>query len=203
MRRTLDMSIHRYGSLWKDCGSLPTQTVPVSDCWHLMLSKHLVLSLILSSLSWILRKLTRASLALRNTSTIPLPFSSPHITSNFSSTLILFRRFSTWTALGDVDRRFSLILVRKANANEQETKWAEWLNYQRNLSIHVTDGVTVTSRFASLLQKMGVATDGPCQIALNRKSSRKFKRWCKFPSRVEVKWCKKKSRKTRPAYTEL
>ena len=38
-------------------------------------------------------------------------------------------------------------------------------------SIHtyITDCVTVTSLAASLLQKISVATDRPCQIVLNRK----------------------------------
>ena len=40
------------------------------------------------------------------------------------------------------------------------------------------------------------ATDRICLIALNRKLSRKFEKWCKFSSRV-----KEKSRKNRPAYT--
>ena len=38
-------------SFQQDCGSLTTQTRPVSDRWHLMLSTHLALSLILSALS--------------------------------------------------------------------------------------------------------------------------------------------------------
>jgi hypothetical protein len=55
-------------------------------------------------------------------STIRSPFSSRIITHNFSSIPIVFRRFFTWIALGDEDLRFSLILVRKANAVEQQTK---------------------------------------------------------------------------------
>jgi hypothetical protein len=42
--------------------------------------------------------------------------------SNFSSILIVFWQFFTWIALGDADLRFSLMLVRKANAVEGETK---------------------------------------------------------------------------------
>jgi hypothetical protein len=42
--------------------------------------------------------------------------------SNFSSIPIVFHQFFTWIALGDVDLRFSLILVGKANAIEEETK---------------------------------------------------------------------------------
>jgi hypothetical protein len=40
--------------------------------------------------------------------------------SNFSSILIVFCQFLTWTALGDADLCFSLILVRKANAFVEE-----------------------------------------------------------------------------------
>jgi hypothetical protein len=36
--------------------------------------------------------------------------------------LIVFYRFFTWIALGDVYLRCSLMLVRKAHAVEQETK---------------------------------------------------------------------------------
>jgi len=32
-----------------------------------------------------------------------------------------------WIALGDVDLRFSLILVIKSNAVEEETTWDAWL----------------------------------------------------------------------------
>jgi hypothetical protein len=35
---------------------------------------------------------------------------------------IVFRQFFTCIALGDVDLRFSFILVRKTNAVEEETK---------------------------------------------------------------------------------
>jgi len=48
-------------------------------------------------------------------------FSSWHDMSNFSSTHIVFHRFFTWIALGDIDLHFSLILVTKANAVEEET----------------------------------------------------------------------------------
>jgi hypothetical protein len=41
---------------------------------------------------------------------------------NFSSVLIVFRQFFTLILLGDADLRFSLILVRKANAVEAQTK---------------------------------------------------------------------------------
>ena len=53
-------------------------------------------------------------------STIRSHFSSQLITSNFSSIMIVVRRFFTWTALGGVDLRFSLMLVRKANAVDRK-----------------------------------------------------------------------------------
>jgi hypothetical protein len=46
------------------------------------------------------------------------PISSWLITSNFSSTPIVFHRLFTWIALGDADLRFLLILVMEANAFE-------------------------------------------------------------------------------------
>ena len=48
-------------------------------------------------------------------------FSSSLITSKFSSILIVFCRYFTWTAIGNVDLHFSLIWVTKANAIEGET----------------------------------------------------------------------------------
>jgi hypothetical protein len=48
-------------------------------------------------------------------------FSSCHDMSNFSSTQTVFHQFFSWTALGDIHLRFSLILVTKANAVEEET----------------------------------------------------------------------------------
>jgi hypothetical protein len=56
--------------------------------------------------------------------TIHSPFSSPLITTNVSSVPIVFRRFSTWFALSDVDLHFSLMLVREANTAEEATKCA-------------------------------------------------------------------------------
>jgi hypothetical protein len=98
-----------------------------------------------------------------------------------------------------VDLRFSLMLVRKANAVEEETKWTARLYHHRNQSTHVTDGVTVTSLSARLLQMTSAAKNSLCQIALNRKILRKFEKCCEFSSRIKAKSLKKKSRKTRPA----
>jgi len=55
----------------------------------------------------------------------------------------------------------------------------------------VTDGVTVMSLSASLLQKIRVTVDHLCQIMLNQKLSYKFEKLCKFPHRIEVKLHKK------------
>jgi hypothetical protein len=142
--------------------------------------------------------LVRVSLILQHMSTIRPPFRSRFITSNFSSVLTVFCRIFTLMALGDVHLRFPLTLVGKANAVEEETKWAAWLYQQHNQFIDVTNGITVTSLSASLLQIISVAMDYLCPITLNRQLSFMFKKRCKFLSHVKVK-----SRKTRLAYTSL
>jgi hypothetical protein len=76
--------------------------------------------------------------------------------SDFSSLLIVSHWFFTWIALGDVDLPYSLMLARKTNAVEEETKWAMWMYDQRNQSIHMTDGVIEMSVSAGL-QKISVA----------------------------------------------
>jgi hypothetical protein len=54
-------------------------------------------------------------------STIISCFSSLLITSHSSSIPIVFSKFFTLIALGDVDLLFSLMLVKKVNALEEET----------------------------------------------------------------------------------
>jgi len=68
-----------------------------------------------------------------------------------------------------VDLRFSLVLLRKASAVEEETKWAAWLYHRCNQSIHLTEGVTVMSHSASVLQKISMHMNHLCEIASNRK----------------------------------
>jgi len=46
--------------------------------------------------------------------------SSRLINYNFSSYLIVFRRFLTWIALSDIDLRLPLKFVRTAYATEEE-----------------------------------------------------------------------------------
>jgi len=58
-------------------------------------------------------------------------------------------------------------LVAKASAVKEKTKRAMQLYHQCNRPIHMTDGLTVTSRSTSLLQKISAATDSLCQIVLN------------------------------------
>jgi hypothetical protein len=144
-----------------------------------MLSKHFEICLIVSELSQILHMPLWVSLILLHVSTICSPFSSWLITSNFPSILIIFHWFFTWLALGDIHLHFSLMFVRISSA-EEESKWAVWLFHQWIQTIHMTNGVTVTSLCASLLLKIRVAVDCLCQIALNRKLSPKFEKWCKF-----------------------
>jgi hypothetical protein len=55
----------------------------------------------------------------------------------------------------------------------------------------VTDGVTVMSLSASLLQKISVATGHLCQIVLNWKLSQKFKKWYEFSRHMKVKTYKR------------
>jgi hypothetical protein len=55
------------------------------------------------------------------TATIRSPFSTRLLTSNFASVLTDLRRFFDWSALGDIDLRFSVMLARKANAAEGGT----------------------------------------------------------------------------------
>jgi len=77
--------------------------------------------------------------------------------------LIVLRQFCTWIALGDVDFRFSLIFLSKANDEEGGITWADCLCHQCNQSIHVTEGVTMMSLSASLQHKTSAATFCPCQ----------------------------------------
>jgi urease accessory protein UreF len=82
------------------------------------------------------------------------------------------------------------MLVIKANTVEEETKLAAWLYHQHNHSIHITDGVTVTSLPASLLQKRSATMDRLCQIMLKQTLSCKFQKWRKFSSRIQAKLSK-------------
>ena len=86
-------------------------------------------------------------------------FSSYLIASNFTSVLIVFCRYFTWIALGDVDLCFSRTWVTKANAVEGGTTSATRLCHKSNQFTHVTDGVTMTSLSASLQHTISAATD--------------------------------------------
>jgi hypothetical protein len=58
----------------------------------------------------------------RHISRIRSPFSRQLIAGNLSSVPIFFRQFFTWIAIDHGDICFSLLLVRKANAVEEQTK---------------------------------------------------------------------------------
>ena len=120
-------------------------------------------------------------------STIGPPFTGSFITSSFSSVLIIFCRFFAWIALGGVDLRFSLLLVTKPNLAEEGTTTAAKLYHRRNQSIHMIDGVTVTSISTSPLHKISAVTDRLCQIALNWNLSLEFENTCKFSNRINAK----------------
>jgi len=138
---------------------------------HKCFCSDLALALILSAFSGIGHVQLWASLTLHHMSSFCSTFLSELITSlvlNSDCLLLIF----IWLPLGDVEFHVSLIWVSEAVR----------LYQQCNQSIHVTDGVTVASLFASLLNKINVTMDHLCQIMLNRKLSHKFEKWCKFAS---------------------
>ena len=165
--RTVVVLLHKHFSSWH---SSSFNSVSITQNLHMLL--------------W-------ASLSLWHMSTICSPLSSRLITSNLSSLQIVLHGFSTWIALGDVDLCFSIMLSRKVNDLKEETTWAMWLYHQRNKSIHVTDGVTVMSLSASLVQKIRAPMDRLCQIALNWKLTHEFKKQFKFSSCMTPKSWKK------------
>ena len=131
----------------------------------------------------------------RHKSTVRSPLSGQLITSNFSSIVIVFRWVFTWFALKWWTFRFPTHLGKKS----QRYSTAGCLYHKHNQSIRVTDGVTVTSLSASLLQKISAGTDRLSQNAFNRN-------YCVNPkicenSRGALKrnQVKKKSRKKRHA----
>ena len=77
-------------------------------------------------------------------------FSSSLITSNFSSIVTVFCWFLTWIPLSEVDLRFSLTWVTKANVVEGRTTSVTRLYHQHNQLKHMMDGMTVTSVSISL-----------------------------------------------------
>jgi hypothetical protein len=83
------------------------------------------------------------------------------------------------------------MLVRKPDVVEEETS-EQCDCHRHNHSMHVTDGMTVISLFASRLWKICVAPDWLCQIAVNPKLLLKFGKWCKFSSNIKAKSHKQK-----------
>jgi len=67
----------------------------------------------------------------------------------------------------------------------QKATRATQLYHQCNQSTHGTDGVTVTTLSASLIQKINVATNHLCQTALNGKLLHKFEKRSTISSRVK------------------
>jgi len=70
-------------------------------------------------------------------STVWSLFANGLISPNFFSILIVSHQFFTLIAPGDVDLCFSLILVRKTNFVEEETRWPMWLYQWHNQFTHV------------------------------------------------------------------
>ena len=123
--------------------------------------------------------------------------------SNVSSILIVFHRFFTSIAQGNVDVRVSLNFVPKADDEGGITR-AVCLYHQCNQSTHLTDGMTVTSLSASPQHKTSAATSSMpnhtklkiityrlCQIILNQSLSCKFKRDANFEDALKQNCSKK------------
>jgi hypothetical protein len=103
-------------------------------------------------------------------------FSCWFLTFNFSSVLIGFRRLFNCISTGDADLHLSYILETRANDIEGAATSA--VSYhQCNQSIHVTDGMTVTTLSSSLQHKATATMDCVCQMTLNRKLSHKSEKW--------------------------
>ena len=75
--------------------------------------------------------------------------------------------------------------------------------YGNNQSIHLTDGVTVRSLSAGLIQKICAATYHLCQNAFHQKPQHKFKKWCKFSGHIPVKSRNEFTCKTRSAHVTI
>jgi len=128
--------------------------------------------------------------------------------SNFYSVLIVFCQFFTWIALGDAALCFSLTLVRKANALEEETRWAH--DYITNVINPYTWQMLwqwhhflqhKTSDHSSCMPhhvKPKIIAHHLSKIALNWTLSCTFEKLCKFSRHSKAKSCKK-----RPACTEI
>ena len=123
-------------------------------------------------------------------STIHSPFSSLLIMSNFSSILFVFHQFFTCIALWHWFT-FPSHFGKKSQCCSRQNYTSHMLISPCNQSIHMTDGVTVTSFSANLLQKVSVAMDHLCQIALNQKLSSKFQKWCNLSNHVKQNWAKR------------
>jgi len=108
--------------------------------------------------------------------------------SNFSSVPSVFHHCH-FGCTSYVDLRFSRMSLRKASAVEGETESAPWLYHRYVQSMHLTEGVTVMSLSASILQKISLHMNHLCEIALNRKLLYKFEMCCKFLSCIKANLC--------------
>ena len=138
--RTVVVMLHKHFSSWLGtfCNSIST----ITYCNQIVIWANLT--------SW-------------HMSTICSPFLCWLSTSNFSSILTIFAKFSLELHYV-MQICFSLILVTKAN-----TASAMQLYHRCNQSIHITDGMTMMSLSAILQHKTDAAKDCLCQIALNQK----------------------------------
>ena len=120
------------------------------------------------------------------------------ITSNFPSILTVFRTLFTRNALGDVDLRFSLILVTKASTVERGTTSAAWLYDQRYQATHVTDGMGVTSfSAASNTRQVRPGIDSVCWSLWTEIYRVNWKRGVNFHAALQRNRAKKERKKER------
>jgi hypothetical protein len=98
------------------------------------------------------------------------PFSISLLTSDFSAVLKVFLRFFTWSALGDVDLRFSLIWWQKPMVLKGELH--QTCNYTTNVIIQTRDlwrDSDITVCYPPTQDKCG--QESLCEITLKRKIS--------------------------------
>ena len=112
----------------------------------------------------------------------------PLMVSKFSSVPTVFHQFHL-DCTSYVDLCFSLMSLRNSSAVEEEKEeWVTWLYHRCNQSMHLTEGVTVMSLSASLLQNKH-AHESSMQNCIKQKVIVLIQMWCKFWSCIKAKLC--------------
>ena len=147
-----------YGSFWQHCGSLATRTLHFRS-----LAFHVIktCSTFFNSLSII----TNCTYGTMSNIMAYVNISFIFFKSNYYIWFLFIINCLLLIFHLDCIRwcRFMFQLVTNASVVEEITKWLSWLYHQHNQSIYVTEGVTMMSLAASLLQKISATTDHLCQ----------------------------------------